>query len=210
MTDQTLSFLSPFAGGTSVGVAVEVPEPYAAQLRALRERVEGTAAAEIIPPHITLVPPTALPTFDLTPVRVHLAQAARAVAPFEIELAGAGSFRPTTQVVYAALARGGQECGVLQEAAVRGPLAQELRFDYHPHVTVAQDVPEQHLDFAESSLAAFRAVFVVREFMLYELGPDDRWHTIQAFPLLGPRGGSGAGPTPGRWGAPGGPVAGRG
>ncbi|WP_158277149.1 hypothetical protein [Serinibacter arcticus] len=56
MTEQTLSFRSPFADGTSVGVAIEVPSPYCEWLRELRERLGDGADAEIIPPHITLVP----------------------------------------------------------------------------------------------------------------------------------------------------------
>ncbi|HCX85848.1 MAG TPA: hypothetical protein DHV14_12085 [Micrococcales bacterium] len=185
MTDETLSFLSPFAGGTSVGVAIEVPAPWSTALRGLRERVEGHAGQEIIPPHITLVPPTTLPTYDLTDVERHLERAARTVAPFRVELAGPGTFRPTTQVVYAALAQGAQECDALQRAARRGPLAQDLRFDYHPHVTVAQDAAPDLLDSAEAALEAFHAVFAVTGFQLYELGPDDVWHTMRTFPLTG-------------------------
>lgn len=185
MTDQTLSFLSPFAGGTSVGVAIEVPAPFQARLRELRERIEGEAAQEIIPPHITLAPPTSLPTYDLTGVEKRLEEAATSCAPFPVRLAGAGSFRPTSPVVYAALQVGAAECAALQREVVSGPLEQELKFDYHPHVTVAQGVPDGCLDFAEEQLAAFRADFTVTQFVLYELGPDAKWHTIRTFPLTG-------------------------
>lgn len=185
MNSETLSFLSPFAGGTSVGVAIEVPQPYARQLRELRECVEGAPAVEIIGPHITLVPPTHLPDFDLTGVEAQLERAARRVAPFVVELAGAGTFRPATQVVYAALTTGGPQCDRLQVEARQGPLEQELRYAYHPHVTVAQDVPEDRLDAAEQALSRFHARFTVAEFVLYELGPDAVWHTIRTFRLSG-------------------------
>ena len=185
MTDQTLSFLSPFAGGTSVGVAIEVPPPYTSALRQLREDVGDAAGVEIIPPHITLVPPTVLPSFDLTGVEAQLAKAAAATAAFTVELAGPGSFRPLSQVVYAALTQGEQECDALQQAVRQGPLAQELRFDYHPHVTVAQDVPPENREAAEQALTGFRARFTVDSFALYELAPDNRWHTIRTFSLTG-------------------------
>lgn len=190
MTEQTLSFRSPFADGTSVGVAIEVPSPHREWLRDLRERVGDGADAEIIPPHITLVPPVTLPTWDLTGVEKQLEKAARSVAPFTVELAGAGSFRPTSQVVYAALAQGGASCDTLQSAARQGPLELELRFDYHPHVTVAQDVPAENLDAAEQELRGFRAVFEASSFVLYERGPDGVWRTIRTFTLAGraPRG----------------------
>lgn len=185
MTEQTLSFRSPFADGTSVGVAIEVPSPYREWLRDLRERFATDADTEIIPPHITLVPPVTLPTYDLTDVEKQLRAAARSVAPFTVELAGSGSFRPTTQVVYAALARGAASCDRLQEASRRGPLELDLRFDYHPHVTVAHDVPPEDLDAAETELEHFRAQFEARSFVLYELGPDGVWHTIRTFDLVG-------------------------
>lgn len=187
MTQQTLSFRSPFADGTSVGVAIEVPSPYREWLRDLRERVGDGGEAEIIPPHITLVPPVQLPTYDLTGVERQLREAAKVVGPFTVVLAGPGTFRPTTQVVYAAVERGGESCHALQEAARQGPLELELRFDYHPHVTVAQDVAPEALDAAEAELRGFRAVFEAASFVLYERGPDGVWHTIRTFDLAGPR-----------------------
>ncbi|WP_158277148.1 2'-5' RNA ligase family protein [Serinibacter arcticus] len=126
-----------------------------------------------------------LPTWDLSDVEKQLTRAARTVAPFTIELSGAGSFRPTTQVVYAALTRGAASCDRLQRASRQGPLELELRFDYHPHVTVAQDVPAQDLDAAENALRDFRAEFEARSFVLYERGPDGVWNTIRTYPLTG-------------------------
>lgn len=164
-------------------MAIEVPAQYRESLRAMRLRAEGEAAAEIIPPHITLVPPTQLPTWDLTPVLVHLDQAARRVAPFTVELRGAGTFRPVTEVVFAALSQGEAECVELQRLAQSGPLSAELAYPYHPHVTVAQNVSAQALDRAEDELAGFRARFRVGTFVLYELGPDEVWHTIRTFTL---------------------------
>ncbi|GMA32174.1 2'-5' RNA ligase family protein [Litorihabitans aurantiacus] len=186
--EQTLSFRSPFADGTSVGVAIEIPSPHREWLRDLRERVADAAGAtegEIIPPHITLVPPVVLPTWDLSAVEAQLHTAARAVGPFTVELAGSGTFRPTTQVVFAALARGSEQCDTLQRAARRGPLGVELRFDYHPHVTVAHDVDPEALDEAERELSRFHAVFEAASFVLYERGPDGVWHTIRTFDLVG-------------------------
>lgn len=162
-----------------------MPDPFRAQLRDLRERVEGEAALEIIPPHVTIVPPTDLPSYDLRPIEEHLERAGAGVAPFHIELRGAGTFRPMTPVVFAALSRGTRHCAALQRAAVAGPLAQELRYPYHPHVTVAHNVDEEGLALAERALAGFAATFEVRDFVLYERAPDERWHTIRTFELTG-------------------------
>lgn len=187
MTDQTFLFGPLFSGGTNVGVAIEVPGEDGEFLGRLREEIEGTPADHLIPPHITVVPPTPLPSLDLTEVESHLEQAAAMAAPFDVELAGSGTFRPTSPVVFAAVRQGARRCDALQRAAVAGPLAQDLRFDYHPHVTVAHDVDDAALDRAQDSLTGFSAAFTVTEFVLYELGPDERWHAIRTFPLTGTR-----------------------
>ena len=63
------------------------------------------------------------------------------------------------------------------------PLAQELRFNYHPHVTVAHDVPDDALDRAFAELADFEAVFRVTSLQVYEHGDDGVWRPARSFPL---------------------------
>jgi 2'-5' RNA ligase len=70
------------------------------------------------------------------------------------------------------------------EAAVRsGPLARELRFPFHPHVTVAHDVPAEDLDRAFKELASYDARFVVWGFSLYEHGSDGVWRPQRDYVL---------------------------
>lgn len=70
------------------------------------------------------------------------------------------------------------------EAAVRsGPLAREIKFPFHPHVTVAHDVPEEELERAFQELEQYEARFRVWGFSLYEHGPDRVWRPQRDYVL---------------------------
>jgi 2'-5' RNA ligase len=47
-------------------------------------------------------------------------------------------------------------------------LARELDFPYHPHVTVAHELPDAALDRAFTVLSDYEARFTVTGFSLYE------------------------------------------
>ena len=63
-----------------------------------------------------------------------------------------------------------------------GILAGEARFPYHPHVTVAHELPEAALDRAEHALAGYEARFPVTGFALYLHGDDGVWRVRRVFP----------------------------
>lgn len=167
-----------------LGVAVTVPEPYRSVLRRTRARV-GDPAAELIQPHITLLGPTALPVGALGDVDRHLAAVAAAHAPFTVHLRGTATFRPVSPVVFVQVAEGIASCERLEVEVRSGVLEQELRFHYHPHVTIAHDVDDAALDRAFDDLAGFEARFEVTEIHAYEHGDDGVWRTLRAYPLLG-------------------------
>lgn len=167
-----------------IGVAVTVPEPHGSVLQAARSRF-GDPLAELIPPHVTLLGPTAVPPARVASIREHLAAAAAAHAPFALRLRGTGTFRPVTQVAFVQVADGIAGCEQLESAVRQGPLAQDLRYHYHPHVTVAHDLDDARLDAAIDELAGFDATFVVDRFDLYECGSDDVWRVTDGFPLDG-------------------------
>jgi 2'-5' RNA ligase len=85
---------------------------------------------------------------------------------FEVVLRGGGSFRPTSPTVFVPLVSGGDDCARLAARVRAGPLDRSLRFPYHPHVTVAHDLPDDTLDRAAKALAGFEASFTVRSFWL--------------------------------------------
>jgi 2'-5' RNA ligase len=168
-----------------IGVAIGIPEPFRSELQGWRERLGDPNAAFIIP-HVTLLSPIRVPDRQLGEIERHLAEVAAAGTPFQIHLRGSGTFRPLSQVVFVALARGISRCETLQEAVRSGPLARTLRFAYHPHVTVAQDIDNEGLDRAKEALATYDARFEVAAFGLYECGDDQMWRELRRFPLTCP------------------------
>ncbi|MCP2335477.1 2'-5' RNA ligase family protein [Actinomadura rupiterrae] len=170
-----------------IGVSVPVPDPYGAYLQRMRESF-GDPLAGAIPAHITLLPPTEVDAAALPAIETHLAAAAAEGERFWIRLRGTGTFRPVSPVVFVALADGIGGCEAVQARVVSGPLARELSFPYHPHVTVAHHLPEDVLDRAFKSLAEFRADFEATGFSLYLHGADGIWRPRRhfAFPATWP------------------------
>jgi 2'-5' RNA ligase len=167
-----------------IGVAITVPQPYSATLQAARGRV-GDPAALSIPPHITLLGPTAVEPGDLAAVERHLEEVASHYRPFVLRLRGTGTFRPVSPVVFVQVVEGIAGCEALERHIRTGRLEQGLRFNYHPHVTVAHEVPDAALDLAFVELSRFDATFVVHAFHSYEYGDDEVWRPVRDFPLTG-------------------------
>jgi 2'-5' RNA ligase len=167
-----------------IGIAITVPEPHGSALQGARARF-GDTMAEFIPPHITIVGPTAISPADRPAVAEHLAAVAAQHAPFTVRLRGTGTFRPVSQVAFVQVADGISACELLELAARSGPLAQDLRFHYHPHVTVAHDLEDEALDEAIDALASYDASFAVDSFDCYELGADGVWRVVVTHALTG-------------------------
>lgn len=155
---------------TTIGVAIAIPEPWATRLQEYRTAI-GDSTAALIPTHITVVPPLAddgpAGPLDLEEIDRHLHEAASEVQPFRIHLRGTGTFRPVSPVIFVSLAEGISGCETLANRVRSGPLDVELRFPFHPHVTIAHDLPEPVLDRAFAELADFECAFEARSFHLY-------------------------------------------
>ncbi|MFL0459243.1 2'-5' RNA ligase family protein [Kytococcus sedentarius] len=165
-----------------IGVAIPVPSPWGDELRHARLGF-GDEQARAIPTHITLVPPFTMPRAARGEVADHLAAAAAATRPFTVELRGTATFRPVSPVVFTPLVRGIAECEQLERRVHAGPLAIELQFPYHPHVTVAHNVPDEALDRAMAELDGLRATFTVDHFTRYVSGPDGVWRPLDSWEL---------------------------
>lgn len=172
---------------TRIGVAIDIPEPWGARLT--RRRAEaGDAQAAYTPAHVTLLGPTEIATEALPGVEKHLGEVAAAHRPFTIHLRGTGTFRPITEVVFVTLAAGISECELLAAGiAAADAVHRDLRFPYHPHVTVAQDVPSAALDAVFDELADFEARFEVAAFTLFthdlSAGGEGPWSRRRDFAL---------------------------
>jgi 2'-5' RNA ligase len=173
-------------GTVTIGVSISVPEPHGTLLQQRRAGF-GDAAAFGIPTHVTLLPPTEVDASGLPKIEAHLAEVAAAGRPFPMRLAGTGTFRPLSPVVYVRVVAGAEECAGLQ-ARIRdeaGPVARELQFPYHPHVTVAHGIAEEAMDRAYEELADYVAEWPCTGFALYEQGADGVWRRLREFPFGG-------------------------
>jgi 2'-5' RNA ligase len=150
-----------------LGVAIALPEPYGSELTAQRERI-GDPDARTVPTHVTLLPPTTVDHVLLPEIHDHLAASAAKTEPFRIRLRGTGTFRPVSPVVFVALADGIAACEMLETRVRAGVLWRPVLFPYHPHVTVAHDLPAEALDAAMEDLAGYEASFTVDRFVVYE------------------------------------------
>lgn len=165
-----------------IGVAIEIPEPWATELTSWRAKV-GDPQAHLVPPHVTLLPPTDLPPEESAAAEAHLSAVAGARRPFELHLRGTGTFQPVSAVVFVAVDRGISDCESLESAVRSEPLYRPTEYPYHPHVTVAHAVPEDALERAYEGLAGFEASFVVDGFTVFEHGRDGIWRPERAFPF---------------------------
>jgi 2'-5' RNA ligase len=164
------------------GVAITVPEPWATTLQQAREDF-GDPMASAIPPHVTLLPPTAVGDDTMPTFLDHLQVVTAAAEPFDMVLSGTGTFRPVSPVVFVQVSQGIPYCEALERAVRSGPVERTLDFPYHPHVTVAHDLPDDVLTKAFDEMASYDVRFEVWGFSLYEHGPDEVWRPQRDFPL---------------------------
>ncbi len=158
----------------TIGVAIAIPEPWGGELQRRRAQF-GDPLAYAIPTHVTLLPPTPVDGATLPDIEEHLRCVAEREQPFEMLLRGTGTFRPVSPVVFVQIAHGIGDCERVEAQIRSGPLSRDIRFYYHPHVTVAHDVPDHALDRAFDDLADYEARFEVWGFSLYEHGSDGMW-----------------------------------
>jgi 2'-5' RNA ligase len=170
------------SGARYIGVTIELPEPFRSELSAWRKQLGDPSAAKI-PPHITLLPPTKLEPVLRAKFTDHLAMVAAAHQPFRVRLSSSGTFRPVSPVVFVVLVEGGEGCSAIQADVVAGPVVPQLAFAYHPHVTVAHDLPAAQLDEALMALTDYEAEFQAGAFELFERDDDGYWHAGREFTL---------------------------
>jgi len=169
-------------GRTLIGVAVAIPEPWGAQIEGWRASF-GDPRADAIPAHITLLPPTLIDDDLLNAVEEHLTRAASGLEPFDVHLRGTGTFRPVSPVVFVSLASGISGFESLESLVRKGILDRDVDFPYHPHVTVAHDLPDSVLDDVYETLSGFSARFTVNAFALYIHGDDGVWQVRRQFAM---------------------------
>lgn len=133
--------------GSSVGELVNsyalvsyIPGPLGSFLDTLRQELVCSCRAQS---HVTVLPPRPLFT-DSSQVIAHLAQGLQQFCPFRLEIAGIEVF-PDTNVIYLALGRGASMLQRMHLALNSNELAFEEPYDYHPHITLAQELPPEQV-----------------------------------------------------------------
>jgi len=167
---------------TTIGISVAVPEPWGRQLQDYRVAL-GDQSARLIPTHVTLVPPYEVNEAEFAEVVAYLEGVAATVVPFQLHLRGTGTFRPVSPVVFINVVDGIAACEQIAQRLRAGLTEVDLRFPYHPHVTVAHELDDPLLDRAFAELADFEASFDVREIHLYEHDPVGGWHPTHSVSL---------------------------
>jgi 2'-5' RNA ligase len=89
--------------------------------------------------HVSVLPPRPI-AVDWTVAGQEVRACADNWAPFEVKLGRVCMF-PVTNVIYLELALGGQEMFRIHDAMNSGALEFHEPFAYHPHITLAQEIP---------------------------------------------------------------------
>jgi 2'-5' RNA ligase len=154
-----------------ISVSIAVPAPFGGELQRLRASF-GDPSAGSIPTHVTLLSPTEITDDQVPEIHEHLERVAAAQQPFTMRLRSTGTFRPVSPVVFVQVAGGISECERLEQAIRTGPLKRDVRFYYHPHVTIAHKVEDAAMERAFNELASFDCSFEVTGFHLYAHGDE--------------------------------------
>jgi 2'-5' RNA ligase len=168
----------------TIGVSLAVPEPWGERLQSFRVS-NGDAHGATIPTHITLVPPVEVADDRRADVESHLYDVATAARAYRVHLRGSGTFRPVSPVVFVNLVEGISQTEQLAKTCRSGPLARDLDFPYHPHVTVAHVDDDELLDRAFTELADFDCAFTADAFHLYVHDPGVGWRATRTYALTG-------------------------
>lgn len=153
----------------SYALVTYIPEPLAGFLDRLRQELVPTC---FLRAHVTILPPRPVSSPVEAAWKVIRTQASR-FGPFEVQMADVQVF-PVSDVIYVNISAGSEQLRQLHAAMNVEGLGMRDAFDYHPHVTLAQDMQPDEVDeltrvassrWAEFSFAkSFRAekVFFVQ------------------------------------------------
>lgn len=89
--------------------------------------------------HVSVLPPRPL-AVDWQVASGHVRETANRWDPFEVELTTVGIF-PVTNVIYVEVGAGTEELRHMHSTTNTDSLAFEEPFVYHPHITLAQEIP---------------------------------------------------------------------
>ena len=119
----------------SFSLVAYVPQPLGGYIERLRQELQPGCTARS---HLTFLPPRSL-HISLDEIRSQLEAGLRDQAAFRVELGDVRVF-PISEVVHLSVGAGWMEAFRIHKALHRGDLGCKEFFEYHPHVTLAQDL----------------------------------------------------------------------
>jgi hypothetical protein len=165
-------------------LVIYVPEPLGRFLDDLRRELAPGCNPHA---HVSVLPPRPL-AGEWQAASGQVRALAEGWAPFEIELTGLQIF-PVTNVIYIEIGAGAAELRRMNAAMNTGALQFQEPFPYHPHITLAQEIPQQEVRAihelarrrwqeygAGSVFRAERTVFVRNKL-------DNCWLDLAEYPL---------------------------
>ncbi|MBU6213142.1 MAG: 2'-5' RNA ligase family protein [Actinomycetales bacterium] len=158
-----------------VGIVVRVPEPWGEDLTQWRAGF-GDPHADRMPAHVTVLPPLRMSTLAFSRLADALHSEVGGVPAFDVSLGPVGTFRPVSPVVFLEAHASGGSLDGLHGAVNRAAGSPPLRHPFHPHVTVAMDLPDAVLDAAASALSDYRAAWTVTEVCVFLRDGTGHWH----------------------------------
>ena len=117
-------------------LVIYVPEPLGRFLDDLRRELAPGSNPHA---HVSVLPPRPL-AVEWQAACGQVRSLAERWAPFEIELTGLQIF-PVTNVIYLEIGAGAADLRRMHAAMNTGALEFEEPFPYHPHITLAQEIP---------------------------------------------------------------------
>ncbi|WP_335986673.1 2'-5' RNA ligase family protein [Glycomyces sp. MUSA5-2] len=167
------------------GAVLPVPEPWRRLLAEVRSGL-GDPLGSLVPPHVTVLPATRIRPAELPGLVRHARAVAATRGPITIALDGNGiTVFPDTDVVYAPLAEGAEDCAALAAALGAGPVRPEAAHPYTAHLTLAQHQGMEALARARAVLGGFSARFALPHLVVAtSTGSLAEWSTAAriAFP----------------------------
>ncbi len=146
----------------SFALVTYIPGPLAIFLDEMRRSLVPSCVPHA---HVTILPPRPL-TVDPLLAADQARALLREFAPFEIEAGQVAKF-PTTDVIYIEVVKGTEQLRELHAALNGGALGFQEPFEYHPHITLAQELaPENVQPVFEQARRAWAASPHPRRFLV--------------------------------------------
>ena len=174
-------------GINSFALVAYVPEPLAGFIERFRQEAQPGCTARS---HLTFLPPRPI-DIPLEQIRTELEAGLRNQSAFQVELCEVRVFE-SSQVLHLSVGAGWDQAQRIHQILHRGNFECKECFEYHPHVTLAQDLdPEKLASVAELARRRWREYSGRRDFLvdhvtLVQNTVENRWTNLGEFALRVP------------------------